>query len=298
MMLNPWFITGFIDGEGSFICSIYKASDCKLGWRVSTIFSISLHINDLVLLQRIQSFFGVGSISINKNSNTAIYIVKSIQDIINIIIPHFIRYPLLTQKKADFLLFKSIAQLINNKEHLTKEGLYKILNIKASLNNGLTKELIKSFPNLIPSVERPKILALEIQDTNWLVGFSDGEACFDINIFKSTTSKLGEAVKLRFRITQHSRDIELMENIINYLDCGNLHQDIKRSLVYVTVTKFSDITDKIIPFFNNNPLQGTKVLDYKNFCQAALLMKAKAHLTTSGLEQIREIKSQMNRGRS
>ena len=30
--LNPWFITGFSDAEGSFVVSIYKNKNSKLGW--------------------------------------------------------------------------------------------------------------------------------------------------------------------------------------------------------------------------------------------------------------------------
>jgi hypothetical protein len=40
------------------------------------------------------------------------------------------------------------------KEHLTTEGLRKIVSIRASLNNGLTDELNKVFPNVIPGARR------------------------------------------------------------------------------------------------------------------------------------------------
>jgi len=42
--LDPWFLTGFSDAEGSFIISIYKDNNCKLKWRVSAYFSIHIHI--------------------------------------------------------------------------------------------------------------------------------------------------------------------------------------------------------------------------------------------------------------
>jgi hypothetical protein len=54
--LNPWFMTGFIDAEGSFIVSIEKNKELKLGWRVRSIFSICLHLRDLPLLLQIQEF--------------------------------------------------------------------------------------------------------------------------------------------------------------------------------------------------------------------------------------------------
>jgi hypothetical protein len=50
-------------------------------------------------------------------------------------------------------------------------------------------------------------------------------------------------------------------------------------------------------FFQNYPLQGVKLLDFNDFCKIADFMKNKSHLTSEGLEQIRHIKSGMNRGR-
>jgi hypothetical protein len=103
----PWH-TGFADPESSFIVSIYKAIDLQSGWRVNPIFSITLHGKDIALLQRILSFFGVGTINISKEDGSAIYTVKSIKDLTNVILPHFLKYPLITQKRADFFLFKSV----------------------------------------------------------------------------------------------------------------------------------------------------------------------------------------------
>ncbi|KAG0632559.1 hypothetical protein HOY80DRAFT_897832, partial [Tuber brumale] len=53
---------------------------------------------------------------------------------IGILIPHFTKFPLIIQKQADFILFKMIVEMKNRKEDLTKEGLRKIVSIKASLN--------------------------------------------------------------------------------------------------------------------------------------------------------------------
>ena len=58
-----------------------------------------------------------------------------------IIISHFDEFPLITQKQADYMLWKSAYEILQNKEHLTEEGLRKILAIRASLNQGLTPEL-------------------------------------------------------------------------------------------------------------------------------------------------------------
>lgn len=58
--LDPWFLTGFTDGEGSFIISIINNKERKIGYSVKLFFQIGLHQKDLNLLLKIQSFFGVG----------------------------------------------------------------------------------------------------------------------------------------------------------------------------------------------------------------------------------------------
>jgi hypothetical protein len=44
------------------------------------------------------------------------------------------------------LLFKNIVEIVNRKEHLTNEGLQKVINLKASLNRGLSHNLSQIFP--------------------------------------------------------------------------------------------------------------------------------------------------------
>jgi len=54
---------------------------------------------------------------------------------------------------------------MNRKEHLTKEGLIKVLSIKESINLGLS-DIVKSAFFDIVAVERPIISNQKIQDPN------------------------------------------------------------------------------------------------------------------------------------
>jgi len=94
--LNPWFITGYSDGESSFIISIYRDENTKLKWRVSAYFSIHVHIKDLPLLELIQKTLGVGQVRKN-NKNTVLFRVSNIQEL-QVIINHFKKYPLISAK--------------------------------------------------------------------------------------------------------------------------------------------------------------------------------------------------------
>jgi hypothetical protein len=117
---------------------------------------LGLHIKDLNLLYLLQEYLGgIGSIHLVQNRNIVNYSIDSIDDINKFII-YLEKSPLLTQKSADFLLFKQAVRLVNNKTHLTVEGLKQIINIKASMNLGLSDMLKLEFKEYIP-VERPVI---------------------------------------------------------------------------------------------------------------------------------------------
>ena len=178
------------------------------------------------------------------------------------------------------------------------DGLLKIVAIKASMNNGLSNQLKESFPNLTP-VLRPVIKDQEIPDPYWLAGFTSGEGSFVIRIEKSLTHLLGFQILLRFTLSQHYRDKQLMESLIKYLNCGNIEKVSTRSgIVTFVVYKFHDIFEKIIPFFQKYQIIGIKSEDFKDFFLVAYLMKEKKHLTKEGLDKIKKIKAGMNKGRS
>jgi hypothetical protein len=269
----------------------------SLGWRVQSKFQIGLHSRDLSLLLQLKKFLGdIGSIHIDKsiNKSRVNYSVDSQKDLAKLI-DHFENYPLITQKAADFILFKQIIKLMKNKTHLTIEGLHQIINIKASINLGLS-DLLKSEFNDFTPVERPIINNENIPDPNWISGFVSGDGNFDVRIPPST-NKLGSRVQLRFRIIQHERDIKLMENIAKYLGSGKVYKYPKQPAVSLTIVKLSDITNTIIPFFKKYPLLGVKVFDYLDWCKIVKLMNENSQLSLKELNLIRIIKSGMNKSR-
>lgn len=96
----------------------------------------------------IQYFFGgIGYVSKVNNISTVEFIVSTLKDIVDVILPYFDNYPLITKKHSDYLLFKQIVLL---KEHNILEGIQKIVNIRASLNTDLSKDLKEAFPITIP----------------------------------------------------------------------------------------------------------------------------------------------------
>ena len=133
-----------------------------------------------------------------------------------------------------------------NKEHNTYEGLQDIVNIRSSLNLGLSNELKKAFPGTVPQI-KPEFLLKKISDPSWLAGFATGESNFFITVQKSK-SKSGLTISLRFSKSQHSRDVLLLESLVNYFGCGYVAKYEKRSVCEFIVTKIDHIVEHIIPF--------------------------------------------------
>lgn len=66
-----------------------------------------MHERDRILIQSIQDFFGgIGHVSEPNNILMVEFRVSTIKEIINVIIPHFDNYPLITQKFSDYTLFR------------------------------------------------------------------------------------------------------------------------------------------------------------------------------------------------
>jgi hypothetical protein len=96
--LNPFFVTGFADGESCFIIGVSKDAKINTGYRVKAIFQIHLHIRDRALLEEIKRHFGgIGYIHYYSDRDVVIYSVTAITDLEGII-NHFDKYPLTTQK--------------------------------------------------------------------------------------------------------------------------------------------------------------------------------------------------------
>ena len=84
---------------------------------------------------------------------------------------------------------------MNNKSHLSLEGLNSIVNIKASINLGLSDFLKFEFNGWwrlpLPPVDRPFINTDNIPDPNWISGFVTGEGNFDVRINPKPTNIIG-----------------------------------------------------------------------------------------------------------
>ena len=140
-----------------------------------------------------------------------------------------------------------------------------------------------------------------IVSKDYIVGLTDGEGCFYVNTWKSSSYKAGYGVQLHFHLKMQEKDKPLLEKIKNTLDCGAVYfqkeQRANHCQCYrYTVSSQKDILENIIPFFQQYPLQSvSKRMSFLIFCQIAKLVQSGKHLTESGVKQIQTLKSRMNK---
>lgn len=114
--LDGWFVTGLTEAEGVFNVIMYLDSRTKSKspikrFRVS--FAIAMKNEDKLLVELFK-YFGCGNISKKKNGMT-VYTIQDISSLMNIVIPHFSKYPLQGTKHLDYLDFSKIIDIMFNK---------------------------------------------------------------------------------------------------------------------------------------------------------------------------------------
>ena len=94
-------------------------------------------------------------------------------------------------------------------------------------------------------------------------------------ITNSSGNSIGSRVQLKFILTQHSRDEQLIISFIEYFGCGKAYKRSSSNAIDFVVGRLSDIINKIIPFFKNYPILGNKAKDFEDWCKVAEMLKEK-----------------------
>lgn len=277
--LNPWFVTGFVDGEGSFSMSIFKSKTAAIGWTIEPCFIITLHKKDIELLNKIQSFFGVGTVS-TFGEKTARYRVRS-RDGLQVIVSHFYKYPLQTTKLKNFFSFCNILELLNNKSHTKVEGFLKLASLIHKLNNPLSPSLLDKLASLgeLPNIDL-ELTSNEFTVLNdnldpwWISGFTTGEGSF--TYFRRNRKKAkGEIVKdytLVYEVGQRSDSLYILDLIAKTFECGKVYSETRGLSKYRLVSR-DLILSTLVPFFEKYPLEGNKNIQYKLWVQIVEILQ-------------------------
>jgi hypothetical protein len=132
MELSPEWVVGFVDGEGCFLVSIDRHSEMKSGYQVLPEFVVVQHQRDIQILQALKRFFRGGVVRVNHGERWCFRARKL--ETLEQVCAFFQRHPLKTKKQVDFVKFRKVVRLVGSKEHLTVEGLKKVIGLAKTMN--------------------------------------------------------------------------------------------------------------------------------------------------------------------
>lgn len=277
-----WF-RGFTDAEGCFRIK-------RSGKGFSFCFSISLHRDDVDVLNYIQSHLKMAPVKL-MNSKAEAYFEVWGRNELYLLLVIFSRYNLNTTKHLNFLAWAQAFWLYTENTH---SGSREVVNseigrIKDSMN---TKRISFDLPiDHIFSIT-----------PGWLLGFTEGDGTFHYD----------RRGTFKYQLTQKGNKA-LMEAIQNYLnslipqDKLSFSEDIQKAvrlynpnkqnvwILYVTRSIFLEYV--IIPLFNSRVFHSKKYLDYLDWLALFNIKKKGLHYTEQGKKLIDQITNQMNNNR-
>jgi len=107
------WLSGFVDGEGCFQINRRKHRIAPCGFAWVLVFSLGLRADDIGILYEVQHFWNTGRVSVEhphlngyRANPSAVYRVGSLRQHREVIVPHFLRYPLRAKKARDFEVWR------------------------------------------------------------------------------------------------------------------------------------------------------------------------------------------------
>ena len=293
----PSWLSGFVDGDGCFYISFTKRSANSLAIDVKPSFSLTQHKRSLKCLSDISHYFNCGGSStrFDKKNQNYKFEVRSLTDLTDIIIPHFEKYPLLTDKANDFNKFRYVCNLMKNKWHLNPTGLAIIISTAYSMNATGKRKYPKStwLKILFKEKDAPqrKVFSAQTPITyeqflclhttinslsfpSWLSGFVDAEGCFFAHL-RESNKKLRLRIDMSFQLDQYENSQICLQKIKDYFGCGYIIKR-KTKMHSFRVHSYNHLKDKILPHFEKYPLLTWKHNSFIKFLEILHLTHGKS----------------------
>ena len=291
---TPAYISGLVQADGSFFIGIDRAANSSLGLRVTPKFILSQHISAKPLFEELKLYLNSGYVATNRNEVN--YVVGSLPQIKEKILPLIDQYPIRAGKLNSYLKFKQVIEMINNKQHLNKEGLAKIIDISYGMNLASSRtqekklELFKliGFDKEI-SFERLSAPILPPMNPEFVSGLTDGDGSFFISF------RANGRITPSFTVIQDSSCKDVLTELKKYFDCGTVYSLKSANAYRFQVENLEKILNNVIPHFNNNPLLTEKKTHFEIFSQVCDLLKSNTQKTNDGLLQIIDLAYNMNK---
>ncbi len=139
-------------------------------------------------------------------------------------------------------------------------------------------------------------------DANYIVGLTDGEGCFYVNLTERDKAKSPKAhirAKSHFYIKLRADDLTVLEKVKKYLGFGFIYFQKEKRKNHSACYRFEVNSNadklKLIEFFNKHSLHSPKKKrDFKIFSQVTKMIINRDHFNQQGIAKIRQLKASMH----
>lgn len=255
-------------------------------------------------MKELHNYLSVGKLNYSRNEISLV--VRSIDEITKVILPHFDKHPLRGHKLEVYLIFKKVVLLIKEGKHRNLIGFLQILDLAYFINattqrteeskQKILEKLFAKFGSLpefepICKESLNKLITLPLSgnlDSNYLVGLVDGDGSFNFG-FKSNRRR----VVPNFTIVQGNEDRAVLEDVKSYLGCGKVY-DLKTNTSRYQVENVSDLITKVLPVFKDNVFNTSKQSYFSNTVEAWNILATKGISKDEDLLKVVELVYDIN----
>jgi hypothetical protein len=281
------YILGFYEGDGSITIQFKPNKTHKTGKQIVLIFEIHQHVIDVDLLTAISKFLECGKVEIGRkigNPDTWVYRLRiSSQDqIFSKLLPVLESNDMMLNKRNhDINIFKQACFIVKNKKHTTLQGLQELESIASQLSSRLNLEDKLKLPFINKNLNSDRIL-----------GFTDAEGHFSFSIVKYKNTE----VRFKFSITQEKSEIQFLNQLKVFFNCGYVYENKKGGAEFVVQSKqdlYYNAQKGLVPFFIDNKLQTIKKFSFNKFEKALKICITNKILLNNHFEELNNILSDM-----
>lgn len=291
LKLDPMWVTGITDGEGNFSASSTKNAN---NTKIALTFKIDQKEDSAGILYDLSRYFNCGRV-VADNRGFKSFKVTKLTDIVNVVIPHFDKYPLVTSKQLNFQAFKEIALILNSKSTTLDIDFARIENLIGNMNS--RRSFLEKWTYLSQST-------LSVLNPNWLQAFIDGEGSFQFGIAdRISRGSPYVATTPTLEIAQNTHDVKVLDLIKQYFEAGYIKpkfdiSSLEEAQSVRGVSRFV-LRDsaKIIQFVDQFPMLTRKHEDYLKWKNLVSLKESRAFDSTEGRALMESVKASMNRGK-
>lgn len=254
-----WWITGFTQADGAFVVSFQKRIQGKMPFRPSPAFVLTQSIREVEMITDLHQQMKVGNLSIYKS--TVNITVRRMDELLNVVIPHFDQYPLRGGKYISYLIFKTVVHAIYNQIHNNPAGFLRILDLcyfthDTSLRSLEMKySIIQTIADKFGSTPYTKLNIdfdnqIRTIDKNYVAGVIDGDGSVN---FTFSSERL--RVRAGFTVIADIHDYNILLNLVTYFKTGKVYN--LRSPRY-QVENVTSLIENIRPFLESVQLHTVK----------------------------------------